>query len=81
MGKIPMTERQKIVLDFIAMYIKMKGYAPSYQEIATALNLRSKSNIHRIIHSLQKKGLIHVKPHMIRSLKLMDKSVDKMVSL
>jgi repressor LexA len=76
-----MTERQKIVLDFISMYIKMKGFPPSYQEIAQGLNLRSKSNIHRIIHSLQKKGLLHVKPHMIRSLKVIDKSVDKMVSL
>jgi hypothetical protein len=63
------------------MYIKMKGFPPSYQEIAIGLNLRSKSNIHRIIHSLQKKGLLHVKPHMIRSLKVIDKSVDKMVSL
>jgi len=76
-----MTERQKIVLDFIAMYIKINGYSPSYQEIAIGLNLRSKSNIHRIIHSLQKKGLLQVKPYMIRSLKVVDKSVDKMVSL
>ena len=76
-----MTERQKIVLDFIAMYIKINGYSPSYQEIAIGLNLRSKSNIHRIIHSLQKKGLLQVKSYMIRSLKVVDKSVDKMVSL
>lgn len=76
-----MTERQKIVLDFITMYIKMRGYAPSYQEIALGLSLKSKSNIHRIIHSLEKKGLIQIKPYMIRSMKLIDKSVDKMVSL
>lgn len=76
-----MTERQKIVLDFISMYMKMNGYPPSYQEIAIGLNLRSKSNIHRIIHSLQKKGMLSVKPHMIRSLKVIDKSVDKMISL
>ena len=76
-----MTERQKIVLDFITMYIKMRGYPPSYQEIATGLKLRSKSNIHRIVHALEKNGLLHVKPHMVRSLKLIDKSVDKMVSL
>lgn len=76
-----MTERQKIVLDFITMYIKMRGYPPSYQEIALGLSLKSKSNIHRIIHSLEKKGLIQIKPYMIRSMKLIDKSVDKMVSL
>lgn len=76
-----MTERQKIVLDFITMYIKLRGYSPSYQEIAIGLNLRSKSNIHRIIHSLQKKGLLQIKPHMVRSLRVVDKTVDKMIAL
>ena len=40
-----MTERQKMVLDFITTFIKMKGFAPSYAEIARGLNMTSKSNI------------------------------------
>ena len=62
-----MTERQKMVLDFIELYIKMKGFPPSYMDIATGLKLRSKSNIHRLVHDLKDKGLLQVKPHMVRS--------------
>lgn len=76
-----MTERQKLVLDFIQTFIKMKGFAPSYAEIAQGLGMRSKSNIHRLVHTLREKGLLQVKPHMIRSLKVIDTSVDNVVKL
>lgn len=76
-----MSEREKLVLEFIKMYFQMKGFAPSYMDIATGLDLKSKSNIHRIVHNLKKKGMLHVKPHLFRSLKVIDKSVEKMVSL
>ena len=76
-----MTERQKMVLDFINLYIKMKGFPPSYMDIATGLNLRSKSNIHRLVHDLKDKGLLAVKPHMVRSLKVIDKSVQEITKL
>ena len=76
-----MTERQKQVLEFIQAYIVMKGFSPSYTNIAQGLQLKSKSNIHRIVHELRKKGLLHVKPHAMRSLKIVDKSVNEMVRL
>ena len=76
-----MTERQKMVLDFINLYIKMKGFPPSYMDIATGLKLRSKSNIHRLVHDLKNKGLLAVKPHMVRSLKVIDKSVTEISKL
>ena len=76
-----MTERQKMVLDFIELYIKMKGFPPSYMDIATGLSLRSKSNIHRIVHELKNKGLLQIKPHMVRSLKPIDKTVQEMTKL
>ena len=76
-----MTERQKMVLDFINLYIKMKGFPPSYMDIATGLNLKSKSNIHRLVHDLKNKGLIAVKPQMVRSLRVIDKSVTEISKL
>jgi len=76
-----MTERQKMVLDFIELYIKMKGFPPSYMDIATGLNLRSKSNIHRLVHDLKDKGLLQIKPHMVRSLKVVDKTVKDVIKL
>jgi repressor LexA len=75
------TEKQRNVLEFINAYIKLKGYAPSYMDIAVGLNLKSKSNIHRIVHELKKRGFLQIKPHLVRSLKVVDKSVNKMMSL
>ena len=76
-----MTEKQKLVYDFIQAFIKMKGFSPSYLEIAKGLGMRSKSNIHRHIHSLRERGLLHIKPHMIRSMKVIDTSVKHAVNL
>ena len=76
-----MTEKQKKVLDFIQTFIKMKGFPPSYAEIAQGLGMRSKSNIHRHVHTLRENGLLQIKPHMVRSLKVIDTSVDAVVKL
>jgi len=76
-----MTPKQKLVLDFIQTFFKVKGYAPSYAEIAAALDMKAKSNIHRIIHRLKEHGLLKVKPHAIRSMELVDKSVKAVTKL
>jgi repressor LexA len=76
-----MTEKRKKVLDFINTFIKMKGFPPSYAEIAQGLNMRSKSNIHRHVHNLRESGLLQIKPHMVRSMKVIDTSVDTVVKL
>jgi repressor LexA len=79
--KSQMTERQMEVLHFIEDFIKYRGFSPSYADIATGLKLKSKSNIHRIIHDLKDRGLLKVQPNKIRSLVPIDKTVEKMTSL
>jgi repressor LexA len=76
-----MTEKQKLVYDFIQAFIKMRGFSPSYSEIAQGLGMRSKSNIHRHIHTLKERGLLQIKPHMIRSMKVVDNTVKHVLSL
>ena len=76
-----MTERQRAVLEFIQTYIKMKGFAPSMQDIATGLGMKSRSNIHRIVHSLETQGLLVTTPHKVRTMKLKDRSVEEMLAL
>jgi repressor LexA len=76
-----MTEKQKRVYDFIQAFIKTHGFAPSYTEIAKGLELRSKSNIHRLVHSLKDKGLIKINAHMVRSIKVIDNTVREMAAL
>jgi len=76
-----MTERQMEVLHFIEDFIKYRGFSPSYADIARGMNLKSKSNIHRIIHSLKDSGFLKIQPNKIRSLVPVDRSVQKMTSL
>lgn len=51
-----MTPRQREALDFIARYIADRGYSPSYQEVADAIGLASKSGVCRIVRSLVQRG-------------------------
>lgn len=76
-----MTSRQQLVLEFIQTYIKMKGFAPSMQDIATGLGLKSRSNIHRVIHDLRRKGHLRLNPNKVRTVKIVDKSVKEVSAL
>ena len=76
-----MTERQRLVLEFIKTYIEMKGFAPSLQDIATGLGMKSRSNIHRIVHDLRRNGLLTVRPHRVRTIRLEDRSAREVAAL
>jgi SOS-response transcriptional repressor LexA len=76
-----MTERRKLVLDFIRAYIRLHGVSPSYEVIARSLGMTSKSNIHRIVHRLKEDGHIELKPYKFHSIKLSDRSMKEMAKL
>jgi repressor LexA len=64
------TKRQVLVLEFIKTYIDMKKHAPSMQDIATGLGMKSRSNIHRIIHSLREQGKLSINPTKARTIEV-----------
>jgi SOS-response transcriptional repressor LexA len=76
-----MPEKHKLVLDFIKAYMKLHGVSPSYAVIAKGLSMKSKSNIHRIIHRLKDEGLVAVKPYQFNSIRVIDRSVREVASL
>lgn len=76
-----MTSRQVLVLEFIRTFVKMRGHSPSMQDIATGLGMKSRSNIHRIVHDLRRQGCLSIRPHKFRTIKVTDKSVKEMASL
>ena len=41
-----LTQRQKEILEIIAEHIKEKSYAPTYQELADILNIKSNGNVY-----------------------------------
>ena len=76
-----MPEKHRLVLDFIRAYIKFHGMAPSYQTIASGIGMKSKANIHRIVHKLQDEGLLMIRPYKFNSIKLSDRSAREMAAL
>ena len=53
--KVGLTLQQKKMYDVIVNFIKANKYSPSYEELKQLCGLRSKSNVHRIIHLLVKR--------------------------
>jgi repressor LexA len=53
---------------FINERLKESGVSPSFDEMKEALNLRSKSGIHRLITALEERGFIKRLPHRARAL-------------
>lgn len=56
---LPLTPKQKEVLDFIVQYIQDRGFAPSYREIASGLKLASPSTVHVHVQALRQRGYLH----------------------
>ena len=76
-----MPQKHQLVLDFIRAYIKFHGISPSYQTIAMGLGMKSKANIHRIVHKLQEEGLLSIRPYKFNSIKLIDRSAREVAAL
>lgn len=55
-----MTPKQSEVLKFIENFWKKKGYSPSYDEVCAGTGLKSRSSVHRIVHALAKRNIIHI---------------------
>ena len=65
-----LTKKQKNLLIFINEKLKRTGISPSYDEMRVALNLKSKSGIHRLISALEERGFIKRLPHKARALEV-----------
>jgi len=65
-----LTKKQKNLLLFVNEKLKQTGISPSYDEMRSALNLKSKSGIHRLISALEERGFIKRLPHKARALEV-----------
>lgn len=65
-----LTRKQHELLMFIHERIKEGGVSPSFDEMKDALDLRSKSGIHRLITALEERGFIRRLPHRARALEI-----------
>ena len=55
---LPLTKRQREILDFLNEFIQQHGYAPSLEEIGRKFSLSSLATVHKHLTNLQEKGFI-----------------------
>ncbi|MBU2962161.1 transcriptional repressor LexA [Citreicella sp. C3M06] len=65
-----LTKKQLDLLDFINKRLQRDGVPPSFDEMKEALDLRSKSGIHRLITALEERGFIRRLPHRARAIEI-----------
>lgn len=65
-----LTKKQLDLLEFIDRRMKRDGVPPSFDEMKEALDLRSKSGIHRLITALEERGFIRRLPHRARAIEV-----------
>jgi repressor LexA len=70
---VPVTKRQKEVLDFVSNYVKDRGYSPSYEEMADGLKLASVATVHKHVSALEAKAYLKRSANMSRSLEVTQK--------
>ena len=68
-----LTKKQKELYDFLDHYIKSNQISPSFEEMKKAVNLKSKSGIHRLITSLEQRGFIKRLKHKARAMEITKK--------
>jgi repressor LexA len=66
-----LTRKQYELLLFIDQRLKSGGVSPSFDEMKEALDLKSKSGIHRLITGLEERGFIRRLPHRARALEVL----------
>jgi repressor LexA len=66
-----LTNKQRELLLFISDRIKESGVSPSFDEMKEALDLKSKSGIHRLITALEERGFIRRLPNRARALEVL----------
>ncbi len=70
-GYMPLTKRQKEILDYVESFIDEQGYAPSFEEIAESFGYSSLATVHEHLSNLERKGYIRKSYNESRSIELL----------
>lgn len=66
-----LTRKQHDLLSFINQRLQTTGVSPSFEEMKLALNLKSKSGVHRLINALEERRFIRRLPNRARALEVL----------
>ena len=67
---MPLTRRQREILDYLTSYIDERGYAPSFEEIAGRFQFHSLATVHEHLTNLERKGYIRRTPNESRAIEV-----------
>lgn len=71
-----LTRKQHELLRFIQNKLEETGISPSFEEMKDALDLKSKSGVHRLISALEERGFIRRLPNRARALEVLRQPED-----
>lgn len=66
-----LTRKQHELLLYVDRHLRATGFSPSFEEMKDALQLRSKSGIHRLISALEERGFLRRHHHRARALEIL----------
>jgi repressor LexA len=69
---LPLTKRQREILDYLNEFIQQHGYAPSLEEVGRRFGLSSLATVHKHLTNLQEKGFIKRAWNRSRSVELVE---------
>lgn len=73
-----LTRKQHELIRFIQVKLEETGVSPSFEEMKEALDLKSKSGVHRLISALEERGFIRRLPNRARALEVLKQPEDVM---
>jgi len=71
---VPLTKRQREILDYLTDYIGEHGFAPSFEEIAAAMKYGSLATVHEHLSNLERKGVIRRAYNESRSIEVLTRA-------
>lgn len=76
---MPLTKRQRDILDFLRKYLQQNNYAPSLEEIANHFDIASLNAVYKHLQILEERGFISRQSNRARSIKILEdeKSADR----
>ncbi|HEU4563934.1 MAG TPA: transcriptional repressor LexA [Gemmatimonadaceae bacterium] len=73
---MPLTKRQREILDYLAGYSDINGFAPSFEEIARNFNYNSLATVHEHLSNLERKGYIRRAYNESRAIEILPSDVN-----
>jgi repressor LexA len=73
---LPLTKRQREILDYLQDFIQQHGYAPSLEEIGRRFGLSSLATVHKHLTNLQEKGFIKRAWNRSRSVEMIPTNIN-----